>query len=81
VARVVLSSECAAFTGGGLDFEIEAETVRGLIDELDRRYPRLGAFIDQRMAFAIDGVIHQDAWFAKIGRESEVFLIPRIGGG
>jgi molybdopterin converting factor small subunit len=81
VAHVVASSECWPFTGGASEFEVDAATVRGVIDELERRYPGLGPFIDKRMAFAIDGEIHQDAWFAEIGPKSEVYLIPKIGGG
>jgi hypothetical protein len=34
-----------------------------------------------RQAIAIDGEIHQDALFAPLGPASEVYLIPRIGGG
>ena len=81
MAHVVASSECWPFTGGASEFEVQADTVRGLINELERRYPGLGEFIDRRMAFAIDGEIHQDAWFAQIGPDSEVYLIPKIGGG
>ena len=81
MAHVVASSECWPFTGGASQWDIEAETVRRLIDELDARYPGLGDFIDRRMAFAIDGVIHQDAWFSAIRPDSEVWLIPKIGGG
>ena len=50
-------------------------------EELDRRFPGLGEFIEQRMSVAIDGEIHQDAWISPIGPDSEVYLIPRIGGG
>ena len=81
MAHVVASSECWPFTKGVSEFEVEADTVRGVIDELERRYPGLGAFVDKRMAFAIDGEIHQDAWFSRIGPDSEVYLIPKIGGG
>jgi hypothetical protein len=81
MAHVVATSECWPFTGGASAFDIEADTVRKLIEELDRLYPGLGEFIDNRMAFAIDGEIHQDAWFSRIRPDSEVWLIPRIGGG
>ena len=81
MAHVVASSDCWGFTGGVSEFDVEADTVRGLIAELDRRFPGLGEFIDRRMAFAIDGEIHQDAWFSKIKPSSEVYLIPKIGGG
>lgn len=81
MAHVVVGSECWPFTGGASEFEVEAPTVKAMIAELDARYPGLGAFVDRRMAFAIDGEIHQDAWFSPIGPKSEVYLIPKIGGG
>ena len=81
MAHVVASSECWPFTGGASEFDIEAATVRDLIDALDVRFPGLGEFVDRRMAFAIDGDIHQDSWFSPIGADSEVYLIPKIGGG
>ncbi len=81
MAHVVVGSDCWPFTGGASTFQIEAATVRELITALDGQFPGLGDFIDKRMAFAIDGEIHQDAWFSAIGSASEVYLIPKIGGG
>jgi sulfur-carrier protein len=81
LAQVVLSSDCAELTGGVLKLEIEADTVRRLVAVLDGRFPGLGDFVNRRMAFAIDGEIHQDAWLSPIGPDSEVVLIPKIGGG
>ncbi len=81
MARVVAGSECWPFTGGQSEFEIEGATVRDLIAALDARFPGLGDFVDRKMAFAIDGEIHQDAWFSPVGPDSEVYLIPKIGGG
>ena len=49
--------------------------------KLRARFPGFGEHIDQKMAVAIDGEIHQDAWAAPIGPDSEVYLIPKIGGG
>ena len=63
MAHVVAGSECWPFTGGASTFDVEAATVRELITALDARFPGLGDFIDRRMAFAIDGEIHQNAWF------------------
>lgn len=81
MAHVVLGSDCAAFTGGATEFVSAAGTVKALIDELEARYPGLGDYVDRRMAVAIDGEIHQDAWYSPIGPGSEVVLIPKIGGG
>jgi len=69
------------FTGGLTEFDVEANTVRRLIAELDRRYPGLGEQIDEGMAIAIDGEIFQDAYLAPLKPDSEVVLIPKIGGG
>jgi len=81
MAHVVPSSELAAFTGSLEPFDVDADTVRRLIKALDARHPGLGAYIDRRMAIAIDGEIHQDAWGTALRPDSEVCFIPKIGGG
>ena len=82
VPRVVLSGIAARrFTGGETEFDVEADTVRRMIVELDRRFPGLGQQIDEGMAVAIDGEIYQDAYLAPLKPDSEVVLIPKIGGG
>jgi sulfur-carrier protein len=80
--RIILSGMAARrFTGGLTEFDVEADTVRRMIVELDRRYPGLGNQIDEGMAVAIDGEIFQDAYQARLNPDSEVVLIPKIGGG
>ena len=81
MAHVVTPSDCRQFTGGLAEFDVEADTVRRLISELETRFPGLGDYVDRRMAIAIDGEIHQDAYGAALGEHSEVYLIPKIGGG
>jgi len=78
---VAADSSLHPFTDGLSEFDVEADTVRRLIAALDRRFPGLGEHIDRRMAIAIDGEIHQDAGAVPLSPESEVYLIPRIGGG
>jgi molybdopterin converting factor small subunit len=78
---VTTHGDCAAFTGGVTEFDVAATSVRQLILELERRYPGLGDFVERRMAIAIDGEIHQDAYGAPLSEASEVYLIPKIGGG
>jgi len=68
-------------TGGQTEFDVEANTVRRMIAELDRRYPGLGNQIDEGMAIAIDGEIFQDAYLEELKPDSEIVLIPKIGGG
>ena len=77
----ISGSAVRQFTGGLTEFEIEATTVRRLILELDRRFPGLGKQVEDSMAVAIDGTIYQDAYLEALGADSEVCLIPKIGGG
>lgn len=81
MVHVIAPSDCRQFTGGLAEFDVEADTVRRLISELEARFPGLGDYVDRRMAIAIDGEIHQDAWFSPIRPNSEIYLIPKIGGG
>jgi hypothetical protein len=80
--RVVISGQAARrFTGGVTELEVEANNFHRLIIELDRRFPGLGHQIDEGMAAAIDGEIYQDAYLAPLNPDSEIVLIPKIGGG
>lgn len=76
-----ISARVRDFTGGIDAFDIEALTVRSLIRELEERFPGLGAHVEESMAIAIDGEIHQDALGAVLSHTSEVVLIPKISGG
>ena len=78
---VIAGMAARRFTGGLTEFDVEANTVRRLITELERRFPGLGHQIDEGMAVAIDGEIFQDAYQAALSPDSEVVLIPKIGGG
>jgi molybdopterin synthase sulfur carrier subunit len=81
--KVVLSSGSAgqSFTGGQTEFEVEATNFRRLVLELERRFPGLGKQVEESMAIAIDGEIFQDAYAAELKPDSEIYLIPKIGGG
>jgi sulfur-carrier protein len=80
--RVVISGQAARrLTGGVSEFEVEADTFRRLILELERRFPGLGYQVEEGMAVAIDGEIFQDAYLAPLAPNSEIYLIPKIGGG
>ncbi len=78
---VAADSSVHPFTDGMSEFDVEADTVRRLITALDRRFPGLGDHIERRMAIAIDGEIYQDPDAVSLAEDSEVYLIPRIGGG
>ena len=78
---IMAGSNGREFTGGLGEFDVAATTVRRLILELEARFPGFGDYVERRMAIAIDGEIHQDAYGAELRPGSEVCLIPKIGGG
>jgi hypothetical protein len=77
----ISGSGCRHLIGEQTEFEVEATSFRRLIRELDARFPGLGEHIEETMAVAVDGEIHQDAYGLQLPPESEIFLIPKIGGG
>ena len=81
MARVVLSGTLKELAGGDAEIEVAAQNVQQLLRELGERYPALAPHLDTGYAIAIDGEIFQDAWFAPIGPDSEVHLVPAIRGG
>ena len=81
MARVVFTGNFRRFTGGDAEAEVRASNVRDLLARLGERYPALAQHLDDGVAIAIDGEIHQDALFSPIGPDSEVHLMPKIAGG
>ena len=81
MATVVLASRLDQWTGGVKRLEIEAPSVRQLIDALEERFPGLGEQLREGTAVAIDGEIIQDALLEPIGPDSEVHFLPSVSGG
>ena len=61
MARVVFTGSFRRFAGGDTETEIDAANVRDLLAKLGERYPALAPHLDDGVALAIDGEIHQDA--------------------
>ena len=81
MAHVILPKPLAERTGGILEAEVDALNVRGLIRELDRRFPGIGEILSEQTAVAIDGEIVSDGLLQPVQSESEVHFLPRVGGG
>ena len=81
--KVIIASggSCHQFTGGKIEFDVQATTFRQLVRELEQKYPGLGNQVEEGMAVAIDGEIFQDAYHVELKPGSEIVLIPKIGGG
>ena len=81
MARIVLTGNLQLHTEGVSELELDVNTIRQLMRQLATRYPGLPTDFEDEVAVSIDGTIHQDDWFAEIGPDSEVHLLPKIGGG
>ncbi|MCB1740357.1 MAG: MoaD/ThiS family protein [Gammaproteobacteria bacterium] len=80
--RVVLSQGFSmAHTKGQHEFQIEAKNLRGVIKALDERFPGLGQYLEEETTVAIDGQIHETAYFQPLKDGSEVFFLPKIEAG
>ncbi|MDE2006000.1 MAG: MoaD/ThiS family protein [Rhodospirillales bacterium] len=81
-AKVVFTAGFARrYTGGVREFEIAATSLRGVIREMDTRFPGLGETLEEETTVAIDGALHEVGYFQKLRPGAEVFFIPRIEGG
>ncbi len=81
-ARIVLISSLSAdYTGGVKEFEIDAKTLLDVIRTLDERYPGLGVHLEEETSVAIDGEIHEVAYYHPLRPGCEIYFIPKIEGG
>ena len=67
--------------GGETEMEVEATSVRQIFRHLQERFPNIKSHNVDDISVAIDGSVFQDAWLEKVTENSEVYLLPRIGGG
>jgi sulfur-carrier protein len=81
VAYVTLIGPLKVAAGSGGPFEIDAPNVRVLLQRVAERWPDLAPLVEEGVAVAIDGQIHQDDWLAEIRADSEVQILPPIAGG
>ena len=80
--RVVLSTGVSNdFTGGETEFEFEAKNLRGVIKAMEERFPGLGEFLEEETTVAIDGEIHETAYFQPLRDGAEVYFLPKIEAG
>jgi sulfur-carrier protein len=74
-------------TGGVAEVAVEGDTVRDVIDALERRFPGIKPRLcrDDSLApglqIAVDAVMTTRGMRAKLRPESEVHFLPAIAGG
>lgn len=81
MVRVVLWGSLRTAADGLAEVELEAGSVKELLDRLSATYPGLQPQIGRGVSVAIDGHIFRNAWFTPIRPGSEVVLMPYMAGG
>lgn len=81
MVKVKIWGSLAAATEDQTLVEIEASTLRELLDGLSERYPAIRPQLDRGVSVAIDGRVYNDSWFTPIKPDSEVVLLARLKGG
>ena len=81
MVQVKIWGSLAAMTEDKTEVEIEAATLRELLDGLAGKYPAIRPQLERGVSVAIDGRIYNDSWFTPIKPDSEVVLLARLKGG
>ena len=79
--EVQVSGTLRDAVGGAASIQVEAATIRELMNILIDRYPAMQSRIDEGVAVSINGNIFRDNWGEAIPADAEVFLMPRLAGG
>ncbi|MEO0622086.1 MAG: MoaD/ThiS family protein [Pseudomonadota bacterium] len=81
MVKVAVWGSLRSATGGADAIEVEAGTLRELLQRLAADHPGLRPQMNRGVTVSIDGRLYNDDWFKRIEPDSEVVLLPRITGG
>lgn len=85
--RVFIPPLLRPLADGRAEVDVQAGTVREIINELDRRFLGIGERLLDRgelrsgLTVSIDGRVSSLGLLEKVGPDSEVHFLPAIGGG
>lgn len=69
------------YTGGVTEFLVNARNLRGVIREMDNRFPGLAETLTEETTVAVDGELYEIDFLVPVQPGAEVFFIPKIEGG
>ena len=81
MARVILTGNLRSLAGDVSEIEIDAASVRELLQALEPQLPGIGKQVEDGLSIAIDGDIVQDPLLEPIGPDSEIVFLPPVRGG
>lgn len=85
--RVFIPPSLKPFADGASFVDIEARSVRGLIEQLDERFPGMksrlcdGDSLKSGLAVSVDGQVATLGFYQRIEAAREVHFVLAIGGG
>jgi molybdopterin converting factor small subunit len=80
MVHVKLGGPLMSQAGGITEFEVEAASIRELLEKLGVQYPDLKPILERGVTVAVNGTIYRGAFLAPIPDGSEVYLIPALVG-
>ena len=80
MARVILTGALRD-AAAGREIEVEASTVRELLQRLEARIPGIARKVEEGLSMAIDGDIVADPLLERLDPDSEIHFLPPIRGG
>ena len=81
MVKVLLGGTLKNAAGGESEFDLDAKTIQALLRELGERCPKLEPLLERGVAVSIDGQVYRGAWLQPVPPDSEVFILPQLGGG
>ena len=81
MATVHIPPGLRQYTGGAESAEVKGGQIRHVLREVIEAYPKLEPILSKGTAVSIDGTMIQSPLLEQVGSDSEVHLVPQIGGG
>jgi molybdopterin converting factor small subunit len=87
MARVYIPHQWRDLTGGQAEVDVEGDSLGRVVARLDQQFPGIAqrlttaGAIASGLAVSIDGAIAARGLLSGVGAESEIHILPAIGGG
>lgn len=81
MTRIKLWGSLRSLVDGREYLEVEARTLKEVIDALEKDIPALRPQLERGVSFSVDGLVYQDSWFVPITEDQEIVMMPRMVGG
>ncbi len=66
---------------GADEIELEAASIREVLDQLSDRYPAMNQAIKRGVSVSVDGRMYANSIMVPLQPDSEVFVLPKLVGG